>query len=73
MQKIKVEIYWEENNYCCGWGNNDFGCVISTAKTIDALKKDFEEALQWQIDSMKEDGDDLPEWLANGEYSIEYC
>jgi hypothetical protein len=38
MQTIKVEIYWEEKNYSCGWGNPDFGCVISTAKTINALK-----------------------------------
>jgi predicted RNase H-like HicB family nuclease len=72
MEKIKVEIYWEEKNYSCGWAAPDFGCILSTGKTIADLKQDFESALKWHIESMREDGEEMPQWAITGEYTIEY-
>lgn len=46
--------------------------MLCTNKTFDGVKRDFEESLRWHIDSMVEDGEEVPEWLANGQYDIEY-
>lgn len=72
MEKIKVEISWEDKNYCCGWGCKDFGTVICTNKTLDGLKEEFISAVKYQIDSMIEDGEDIPSWLAKGNYEFEF-
>jgi predicted RNase H-like HicB family nuclease len=72
METIKVEIYWEDKNYSCGWATPDFGCILSTGKTIDELKEDFESALKWHIESMREDDEEIPQWAITGEYTIEY-
>lgn len=72
MEQIKVEIYWTDKNYCCAWSLEGFGAVICTSKTLTGLKADFKEALETQIADMKADGEDIPRWLADGEYVIEY-
>ena len=69
---LKIEISWSEKNYCCGWGFEGIGAVLCTNKTIEGLKKDFEESLRFHIEAMVEDGETVPEWLASGNYEIEY-
>lgn len=32
MEKITVEVYWEEKNYCCGWGYDGFGAIVCANK-----------------------------------------
>ncbi len=72
METIVVEVGWSGNNYSGGWGYKGVGAVLATGKTIQALKEDFESALQFHIGGMVEDGDTLPSWLVEGAYSIEY-
>ena len=72
METIKVEISWSDKNYCCGWGLKGVGAVMCTNKDIDALKKEFAETLRFHLDAMVEDGEDIPQWLASGDYTIEY-
>lgn len=72
MEKIKVEISWEDKNYCCGWGCDGFGAVLCTNKNLDNLKAEFEEAIKSQVDDMVADGEELPAWLKSGEYEIDY-
>lgn len=72
MERIKVEISWEDKNYCCGWSCEGFGAVIVTAKTLEDLKQKFESALNEQIEDMVADGEDVPQWLADGDYEISY-
>lgn len=69
---IKVEVNWSEKNFCGGWGFEGVGAIMCTNKTLEGLKKDFEETLSFHIEAMKEDGEALPEWLVNGDYRIEY-
>lgn len=69
---LKIEISWSEKNYCCGWGFEGIGAVLCTNKTIEGLKKDFKESLRFHIEAMVEDGETVPEWLASGDYDIEY-
>ncbi|MDE5799756.1 MAG: CopG family transcriptional regulator [Paramuribaculum sp.] len=72
MEKIKVEIYWEDKNYCCGWSCEGFGAVICTNKNIENLKIEFEEALKSQVKDMVSDGEYVPQWLAEEKYIFEY-
>ena len=72
MEKITVEIYWEEKNYCCGWGYEGFGAIVCTNKNLEDLKKEFEQSLSEQAAEMAADDEPIPQWLATGDYEINY-
>ena len=73
MEKINVKIGWSGNNFSCVAENEALnGIVIVTNKTIEGLKKELHDSLQFHIESGIEDGDNLPEWLKNGEYQLDY-
>lgn len=72
MEKIKVEVSWSNKNYCGGWGHPSIGVVMATGKTFENLKKDFRDALDFHIESMITDGEDVPDWLRNKDYEIVY-
>lgn len=72
MEKIKVEVAWCDKNYSGGWGYEGFGVVIATGKTMEHLKEEFAKALSFQIDSMKESGESMPDWLLEGDFELEY-
>jgi hypothetical protein len=73
MQKIKVEVEWCEKNFSATLGGNVPGTVLVTAKTFSKLKKEVKDALEFHVEGILADGDDVPEWLANGEYQFKYC
>ena len=72
MEKITVEIYWEEKNYCCGWGYEGFGAIVCTNKNLEDLKKEFEQSLSEQAAEMAANDEPIPQWLATGDYEINY-
>lgn len=72
MEKIKVEVNWCEKNFACVWGCPGFGSIVVTHKTLEGLKKEFQLSLQSQIDDMLADGEDIPQWLASGDFEVEY-
>lgn len=68
MQKVKVLIGWDRNyGACC---DDAPGC-IATAATLDGIKKEFAEALEFHLEGMREDGDPIPA-VFNGEYELEF-
>lgn len=69
---MKVDVTWTDDNFGCVWSDDVAGTVVVTAKTLDKLKADFEESLRLHIEGCLEDGDELPEYLVNGDYEIEY-
>ncbi len=72
METIKVEISWEDKNYCCGWGCDGFGAILCTNKSLENLKVEFETAIRSQVADMMADGEEVPSWLATGNYKIDY-
>lgn len=72
MHKIDVEIHWSEKNYCCGWSMEGVGAVMCTNKTLEGVKVDFEESLEFHVEGMLADGEQVPEWLANKDYEVNY-
>lgn len=70
--KIKVHVGWSGKNFCCGISESIGGVVVATAKTLAKLKEDFEESLRWHIETCIADGDQLPDYIVNGDYELEY-
>ena len=73
MEKIDVKIGWSGENFSCIADDAALnGVVLVTCETLDGLKKQFQESLQFHIEGCIQDGDKLPEWLINGQYEINY-
>ena len=71
-KEIKVSVSRTEDNYCCGWNDGRGGAVFVTAATLDQLKKDFAESLQFHIEGCEIDGDEIADYLRSGDYTITY-
>lgn len=72
MEKVIVNVEWCNKNFGAVVGDNVPGCVVATAKSYDELQRNITESLRWHIEGMKEDGDDVPQWLAEGDYELEW-
>lgn len=72
MKKIKVSVTWYGKNFGATFGDNVPGAVAFTAKTMDELQAMAVETLQFHVEGMIEDGDDVPQWLIDGEYEFEW-
>jgi len=70
MQKIKVLVGWEEKNYSAVAEVN--GVVVVTHKNFETLKEKFAQALTFHIEESIKDGDELPQALKEGDYTLEY-
>ena len=46
--------------------------VVLTAPTLEALQKEAKESLEFHVEGLMENGEDVPEWLKNGDYEFEY-
>lgn len=73
MAKIlNIQVGWSGKNYCCGLSDGIGGVVAVTAPTLPKLKKDFEESLRLHIAGCVADGDTLPDYIASGDYELDY-
>ena len=72
METIKVQVQWCNRNFGASLGDNVPGAVVLTAKTFEELKKEVPETLRLHLESMEEDGDEIPAWLKNGDYVFSY-
>lgn len=71
-KELKVKVSWTGKNFCCAWSDDAAGSVVVTNKSLAKLKEDFEESLRWHIKGCVDDGDVLPDYLVNGDYSVAY-
>lgn len=72
MEKIKVDVQWCDKNFGASLGDNVPGAVVLTAKTFEELKREVPETLQFHVEGMIADGEDVPQWLRDGDYEFEY-
>ena len=72
MEKIIVDVAWCDRNYGGSLGSNVPGAVVFTAPTFEALQKEAKESLEFHVGGLMENGEDVPEWLKNGDYEFEY-
>lgn len=71
MEKIQVTIDYAEKNYSAGTGEVN-GIVLVTGKSIDDVKKEFKSAFAFHVEGSLADGDELPQWLVEGNYEFDY-
>ena len=72
-RKFIVQVEFTEKNFCCGLYDESIGgAVLSTGKTLEELKRGFEESLKFHIEGNVERGDDIPEDVAKGDYELVY-
>ena len=69
---IKVYVEWCEKNFCATFDENVPGVVAITSKDIRELKQEVAESLRFHVEGMLADGDEVPQWLADGDYEFEY-
>ena len=72
MEKVIVDVAWCDRNYGGSLGSNVPGAVVFTAPTFEVLQKEAKESLEFHIEGLMENGEDVPEWLKNGDYEFEY-
>lgn len=69
---IVVHYCKTDDNYCARLSDNVPGAVVFTAETYEELTEEADKTILFHVEGMIKDGDDVPEWLANGEYDIEF-
>ena len=72
MEKIIVNVSWCNKNFGASLSENVPGAVVITAKSYDELVDEVRETLKFHIEGMLADGDDVPQWLLDGDYELEY-
>jgi predicted RNase H-like HicB family nuclease len=72
MENIKVYIDWMDKNFGATVSDIVPGAVVATDKTFEGIKDAIASALSFHIEGMIKDGDDVPSWLANGEYTLDF-
>ena len=72
MEKIRVDVAWCDNNFGASLSTNVPGAVVLTAKTFEELKHEIPETLRFHIEGMLADGDNVPQWLVDGDYELDY-
>ncbi|MBO7138480.1 MAG: CopG family transcriptional regulator [Bacteroidaceae bacterium] len=72
MEKVRVDVQWCDKNFGASFGENVPGAVAFTAKTFEELMQEAEETLRFHVEGMIEDGDEVPQWLREGDYELEY-
>ena len=72
MEKIVVDVSWCDKNFGASLSENVPGAVVVTAKSYDELLNEVRETLNFHVEGMIADGDDVPQWLRDGDYEFEY-
>jgi predicted RNase H-like HicB family nuclease len=70
MEKVTVTVGLTENNYSAHVIIGD-GIAVATGKTFDELKQQMQEAVEFHLEGMKEDNEEIPDAFASG-YTLVY-
>ena len=70
MEKITVDVQWCDKNFGATFGDNVPGAVVLTAKSYEELLREVPETLRFHVEGMVKDGDNVPQWLRDGDYEF---
>ena len=71
-ERIIVNVSWCGKNFSASLSENVPGAVVFTAKTFAELQKEAEVSLDFHLEGMHEDGDEVPQWWLDKNYEFEY-
>ncbi len=72
MEKIIVNVAWCDKNFGGSFDESVPGAAVFTAPTFQELQKVAKDTLDFHVEGLIEDGEDVPAWLAEGDYEFEY-
>jgi len=72
MEKIRVNVEWRLKNFAATVEGDLQGAVLVTAATYEELQKEVADSIRFHAECLAEDGESVPQWLADGDYSIEW-
>ena len=72
METIVVNVSWCGKNFSASFSENVPGGVAFTAHNFYELKQEAKETLDFHLEGMKEDGDEVPTWWESGEYEFQF-
>ena len=72
MEKITVDVQWCDKNFGAKLSDNVPGAVVLTAKSYEELLREVPETLRFHVEGMVKDGDNVPQWLRDGDYEFVY-
>lgn len=70
MESVRITIDWVPDNFAAVPENEDIACV-ATGETLEEVKANIVEAIQFHVDGLSEDGEVIPDEL-RGEWSPEF-
>ncbi len=71
-EKIIVNVSWCGKNFSASLSENVPGAVVFTGKNFSEIQKEAKESLDFHLEGMQEDGDEVPQWWLDGDYEFEY-
>lgn len=69
-EKIIVNVSWCGKNFSASLSENVPGAVVFTAANFRELKKEARASLNFHLEGMEDDGDEVPAWWKNGQYEF---
>lgn len=71
-EKIIVNVSWCGKNFSASFSENVPGAVVFTANNFRELQKEAKESLDFHLEGMQEDGEEVPEWWLSNDYEFLY-
>lgn len=71
-KKIRLDVQWCDTNFEAAISDKVFEATALAAKTFEELKKEAHETLRLYVEGMIEDVKEVPRWLRDGDYELEY-
>ena len=71
-EKIIVNVSWCGKNFSASLSENVPGAVVFTASNFRELQKEAQVSLDFHLEGMQEDGDEVPAWWLNGDYEFQF-
>ena len=72
MEKLTIKVEWCGKNYSGSYEEEKFGVVAATGRSLEEFKLEFAEAMDFHIDALVEDGEEMPQCAAAKQYELEY-
>lgn len=70
MERVTVNVQWCGSNFGASFSDNVPGAVVFTAKDIEELQKEANDTLAFHVEGLVADGEQVPQWLIDGNYEI---
>ena len=72
MERIRVDISWHENHYSAIFGENVPDAVPFTAESFLELQEEAKKSIASYIKRKDYDGENVQEWIRDGQYEFKY-